>query len=236
MTDHITQEGEATATAPFRTTVERFALTDPKRPIEFAWADSPDDEDVCWHYTTEVDPHGIPLTSVITCTVWDAWDHLKLRSADGTVTVIRPQAHSAVKPQTPDLAGKVAGEAYQIIGALASAAGLFDTPEVEAALDHFSGDLTGEILPWSAPKVEQEPVAKVVSAHGDPEAFGEREIEVLKSLSGIPYNTPLYTHPAPAGDEPKVIGMLGHVSHGKSELAGIVAALVSPSTRGPERA
>jgi|GEM_PF-3078016 len=51
-----------------------------------------------------------------------------------------------------------------------------------------------------APKVEQEPVARVVSAHGDPEAFGEREIEVLKDLSGIPYDTPLYTS-APASDE-----------------------------------
>lgn len=41
------------------------------------------------------------------------------------------------------------------------------------------------------------PVAKVVSAHGDPEAFGEREIKVLQDLSRTPYDTPLYTHPTP---------------------------------------
>jgi hypothetical protein len=44
---------------------------------------------------------------------------------------------------------------------------------------------------------DAQPVAKVVSAYGDPEAFGEREIKVLQDLSRIPYNTPLYTHPAP---------------------------------------
>lgn len=37
-----------------------------------------------------------------------------------------------------------------------------------------------------------EPVAMVVSAHGDPEAFGEREIEVLADLGSIPYGTTLY--------------------------------------------
>ncbi|GEM_PF-3163603 len=44
---------------------------------------------------------------------------------------------------------------------------------------------------------DAQPVAKVVSAHGDPEAFGEREIEVLQDLKRIPYNTLLYTHPTP---------------------------------------
>ena len=43
-----------------------------------------------------------------------------------------------------------------------------------------------------------EPVARVVSKHGDPEAFGEREIEVIGDLSKIPYDTPLYTHADPA--------------------------------------
>lgn len=38
-----------------------------------------------------------------------------------------------------------------------------------------------------------EVVAKVVSAHGDPEAFGEREIEVVADLSRIPYRTDLVT-------------------------------------------
>jgi hypothetical protein len=36
------------------------------------------------------------------------------------------------------------------------------------------------------------PVAKVVSKYGDPEAFGEREIELLTDLSNIPYDTNLY--------------------------------------------
>ena len=48
-------------------------------------------------------------------------------------------------------AQEVAGEAYQVVGALAGAAGLFETPEVQAALDYFSSDLTGEILPLVAP-------------------------------------------------------------------------------------
>lgn len=56
-------------------------------------------------------------------------------------------------------AGDVAGEAYQIIGALAAAAGLFETPEVQAALDYFSGDLSGEILAWSPPETGRRPNA-----------------------------------------------------------------------------
>ena len=49
----------------------------------------------------------------------------------------------------------VAAEAYQVIGALAHAAGLFDTPEVTKALDYFGDIANGdkptrakEILPW----------------------------------------------------------------------------------------
>ena len=74
-----------------------------------------------------------------------------------------------------------------------------------------------------APKVEQEPVARVVSAHGDPEAFGEREIEVLKDLSGIPYDTPLYTS-APASDELlEALGKLVTDWHGdKLSTAGVM--------------
>lgn len=44
---------------------------------------------------------------------------------------------------------------------------------------------------------EQEPVAKVVSKFGDPEAFGERELEVLVDIQKLPYNTLFYGHPAP---------------------------------------
>lgn len=38
-----------------------------------------------------------------------------------------------------------------------------------------------------------EVVATVVSAHGDPESFGERTIDVVANLSRIPYNTDLVT-------------------------------------------
>lgn len=40
-----------------------------------------------------------------------------------------------------------------------------------------------------------EPMAEVISAHGDPEAFGEREIRVLADLRKIPYGTRLYAAP-----------------------------------------
>jgi len=52
-----------------------------------------------------------------------------------------------------------------------------------------------------SPANQGEAVARVVSAHGDPEAFGEREIEVLCDLSKIPYNTHLYASPALAEPE-----------------------------------
>ena len=47
----------------------------------------------------------------------------------------------------------IAAEAYQVIGALASSAGLFDDKEVQRALDYFSAVANGEnpeeaILPW----------------------------------------------------------------------------------------
>ncbi|MGN7099347.1 MazG-like family protein [Brevundimonas diminuta] len=49
-----------------------------------------------------------------------------------------------------DREGNAAGEAYQVIGALAAATGLFEHPEVQRALDHFSENCPGEILPWGA--------------------------------------------------------------------------------------
>jgi NTP pyrophosphatase (non-canonical NTP hydrolase) len=49
-----------------------------------------------------------------------------------------------------DREGNAAGEAYQVIGALAAATGLFEHPEVQRALDHFSEGCPGEILPWGA--------------------------------------------------------------------------------------
>jgi hypothetical protein len=45
----------------------------------------------------------------------------------------------------------VAGEAYQVIGAIAAAAGLMEHPEVQRALDYFSGEtFDGSILPFGA--------------------------------------------------------------------------------------
>lgn len=43
----------------------------------------------------------------------------------------------------------VAAEAYQVIGTIASAGGLFDHPDVQRALDYFGGDREGEILPFA---------------------------------------------------------------------------------------
>lgn len=43
-------------------------------------------------------------------------------------------------------------------------------------------------------------VARVYSKHGDPEAFGEREIETLIDLKTIPYKTNLYAAPSTKED------------------------------------
>ena len=46
-----------------------------------------------------------------------------------------------------------------------------------------------------------EPVAEVNSAHGDPERFGERRVDVLlsdKAMLKVPYGTKLYAHPPEA--------------------------------------
>ncbi len=46
-----------------------------------------------------------------------------------------------------------------------------------------------------------EPVAEVNSAHGDPERFGERRVDVLlsdKAMLKVPYGTKLYPHPPDA--------------------------------------
>jgi hypothetical protein len=51
-------------------------------------------------------------------------------------------------------AEEIAAEAYQVIGLLASAVGLFDHPEIVRALDYFStgwSDPGTEILPWNIP-------------------------------------------------------------------------------------
>lgn len=53
-------------------------------------------------------------------------------------------------------AQEIAGEAYQVIGVVASAAGLFDHPDIQRALDYFSGDLSGEILPFDVAGTKQD--------------------------------------------------------------------------------
>lgn len=56
--------------------------------------------------------------------------------------------------ETEEPAAKVGGEAYQVIGALAHAAGLFEHPEVQRALDYFGYEQWrkdgAEILPFGA--------------------------------------------------------------------------------------
>jgi hypothetical protein len=44
----------------------------------------------------------------------------------------------------------------------------------------------------SQPAVDATPIAEIVSAYGDPEAFGEREIKVLADIQKLPYGTKLY--------------------------------------------
>lgn len=52
------------------------------------------------------------------------------------------------------------------------------------------------------------PVAEVVSAYGDPEAFGERDIRVLADLSRVPYGTKLYAAPQPSTEPEKAAELL----------------------------
>lgn len=68
-----------------------------------------------------------------------------------------------------------------------------------------------DALALTADASEQAPdakvIAKVVSAYGDPEAFGERELIAIADLSTIPYGTNLYAAPAsPVADTGAVTG------------------------------
>lgn len=78
-----------------------------------------------------------------------------------------------------------------------------DTNKIIALYDHLNDDLAPpavvkELARALLAAYEQEPVAKVVSKFGDPEAFGERELEVLVDIQKMPYNTPFFTRPAPS--------------------------------------
>ncbi|NJC39792.1 hypothetical protein GGQ87_000050 [Brevundimonas alba] len=67
----------------------------------------------------------------------------------------------------PKTAEDVAGEAYQVIGSLAATAGIFNHLEVQRALDYFSGDLKGEILPFVLSEPEKADPAVGVEASED---------------------------------------------------------------------
>ncbi len=73
----------------------------------------------------------------------------------------------------------------------------------------------GETIAACQP-VGQEPVAEVVSAHGDPEAFGEREMRVLADLRKIPYGTKLYA--ALPAQQPAQAVDLGRLERIRNEL------------------
>ncbi|CQH54319.1 TPA: polyphosphate kinase [Yersinia enterocolitica] len=53
-----------------------------------------------------------------------------------------------------------------------------------------------------------EPVAEVVSKFGDPEAFGERELEVLTDIQKMPYGTQFFTAAKPAEIPRHIYSML----------------------------
>ncbi|HHH1143924.1 polyphosphate kinase [Yersinia enterocolitica] len=53
-----------------------------------------------------------------------------------------------------------------------------------------------------------EPVAEVVSKFGDPEAFGERELEVLTDIQKMPYGTQFFTAAKPAEIPRHIFSML----------------------------
>lgn len=56
---------------------------------------------------------------------------------------------AAIKASPEYATESIAAEAYQVIGTIASAGGLFDHPDVQRALDYFGGDRDGEILPFA---------------------------------------------------------------------------------------
>lgn len=73
-----------------------------------------------------------------------------------------------------------------------------DMAEAEAKHWEEKGSIVGvKPIILASGQVVQSPVARVVSKHGDPEAFGEREIELLVDLSKLPYNTNLFADANP---------------------------------------
>ncbi|NTA48196.1 hypothetical protein G6L34_08820 [Agrobacterium tumefaciens] len=70
-------------------------------------------------------------------------------------------------------------------------------PEAKAAAQ---ADFEARIRSALSAQVQDVAVAEIVSAHGDPEAFGERELVALVDIQKFPYRTKLYAA-APAKQE-----------------------------------
>lgn len=81
-----------------------------------------------------------------------------------------------------------------------------------------------------------EVVAKVVSAHGDPEAFGEREIEVVADLSRIPYRTDLVTAASAQARVAELVGRNDLLAGSNDLLAGLAASATDRATAAEARA
>lgn len=67
-------------------------------------------------------------------------------------------------------------------------------PTSQQELDEYVADNTSPVLSQPEPN-NSKPVAEIVSKHGDPEAFGERELQVIADIRKMPYGTKLYASP-----------------------------------------
>lgn len=105
---------------------------------------------------------------------------------------------SCLKP-APSVAVKALADAYKA-GFDASSQGYNGEvfPEYEAD-NEWLAQRDSDLSALSA-QVQDVAVAEIVSAHGDPEAFGERELVALVDIQKFPYRTKLYAA-APAKQE-----------------------------------
>lgn len=74
-----------------------------------------------------------------------------------------------------------------------------ETPEVLEKLRkaYFDGYGAGKAYEHPQTAEKQQPVAEVVSMHGDPEAFGERMLSMNVDIQTVPYGTKFYTNQQP---------------------------------------
>lgn len=83
---------------------------------------------------------------------------------------------------------------------------------------------------------EMKPAAIVRSRHGDPEAFGERWLEVVADIQSMPYGAKLYAISADQVLVPRewLSALIGEISHGwgssfeDSEIAEQIRTLLHP--------